>query len=95
MLPSRCIHEPCRNIEVMRLEYWAPGSVRQSTSSPIGKRVPGGTDSVSSPGISPRLQTDAARGASAPAPCTINHASELAPMSASVTYGVRCVSFSS
>src|SRR5262249_40934119 len=62
---------------------------------PIGKRVPGGTLSVSSPGIRPSSQTDRARASDVPAPWTSSHTSRLSPIRAYVAYGVRRVSFSS
>src|SRR5262249_51362167 len=95
MFPSRCIQDPCRNIEVTMCDICAPGSVRHATLSPMGNDEPGGSDIVSSPGISPRLHTDSANAKPLPAPCTSSHANVHAATSASVTYGVRCVSFSS
>ena len=103
MLPSRCIHEPCRNMDVTTWESWRPGSVAHTTPPPIGKPVPGAARSVSSPGMSPRLQTEAAKPVTspdwatwvAPAPCTSSQAAMLRPMMTKVTTGVRTVSFSS
>ena len=46
------------NIDVITLENWRPGSVRQARPSPIGKEVPGTSDNVSSPGMSPSSHTD-------------------------------------
>ncbi len=95
MLPSRCIHEPWRNIDVRRLPACRPGSVRHTSRSPIGNCVPGASDAVSSPGIRPRLQTDAASDISAPAPCTKIHMKTFAAMKRAVTTAVRWVWFSS
>ena len=95
MFPSRCIHDPCRNMEVITWEIWRPGSVTHTRFSPIGKPAPGGTARVSSPGINPRLQTDAATATSTPAPWTAIHTTTQIAMMAIVPTGVRCVSFSS
>jgi hypothetical protein len=73
----------------------APGSIAHVNPSPIGKLVPGGSRPVSSPGISPRLQTERARGSVAPAPCTTIHVSEQIAMMAIVTTAGRVVAFSS
>jgi hypothetical protein len=85
MLPRRCIHDPCRNMDVTRLNGCRPGSVRQTTCSPIGKGVFAGSDSVSSPGMRPPLQTDAASAIDAPAPWYSSHASTHNAMSTIVT----------
>ncbi len=95
MLPRRCSQEPWRNIDVNTFDTWRPGSVRHTRPSPTGIAVPGGTRPVSSPGISPRSQTDAARLGIVPAPCRNSQASTLSAMSPCVTIGVRCVWFSS
>ncbi|MND01215.1 hypothetical protein D3C83_201180 [compost metagenome] len=67
------------------MKYWPPGSITQTMRSPIWNALPAGTVCVSSPGISPKLQTDAASASSDPAPCMMSHASVLTPMSAIVT----------
>ncbi len=95
MFPSRCIHDPCRNIEVSTLPAWRPGSVTHTRLSPIGKPEPGGSNPVSSPGMRPRLHTDLASGTSEPAPCTKSQTRRLMAMTISVTTAVRRVRFSS
>ncbi len=95
MFPSRCIHEPCRNIEVMTLMGWWPGSVTHTIPSPIGNPAPGGSAPVNSPGIRPRLQTEVASASDDPPPCTTIHTSTLMATNSIVTWAGRCVSFSS
>jgi hypothetical protein len=31
MLPIRCIHDPCRNMDQIRFQGWVPGSVTQTS----------------------------------------------------------------
>src|SRR5262245_26694936 len=95
MLPIRCIHEPCRNIEVRTCETCRPGSVRQTSPSPMGNWVPGGNARVSSPGISPRSHTDRASASGEPAPWKNSQVRTLRAISRKVTMGVRWVWFSS
>ncbi len=101
MFPSRCIQEPWRNIDVTMLDTCLPWSVTHTRASPIAgsltivKLEPGGSNPVSSPGISPRLQTDAASGMTEPAPWTTSHTSTFAAMSSIVMKAARCVAFSS
>ena len=86
MFPRRCIQEPWRNIDVSTCVVWRPGSVRHASPSPMGKDVPGRTAPVSSPGISPSLQTERASGRADPAPWTSSHAATLSPMRTYVVY---------
>src|SRR5688572_10649361 len=93
--PSTCTQPPTLHIDLHTLRNSGPGSVRQTSSLDIGNPVPGRTDWVSSPGISPKLQTDFAAATSAPAPCTSTHAATHEAMMPIVTIGVRSVLFSS
>src|SRR5215212_2064067 len=95
MFPSRCSHEPCMNIDVRMRETWEPPSVTQARPLPISTAVPGGSAPVSSPGISPKLQTEAGSAGSVPALCTTSQTAMLAAMISHVTTAVRCVLFSS
>ena len=95
MLPNKCIQEPCRNMEVNRWKTWRPGSVRQASLSPMGNRVPTGSESVNSPGIRPSSQTDLDTDKVEPAPCTKIQTNTFRMMIAAVTMAGRWVSFSS
>src|SRR5678815_3291665 len=81
MFPIKCIHEPCRNMELSRCKYCRPGSVVQTRPWPIGNAVPTGTAAVISAGISPSSQTDFASGNSAPAPWTKSQTNTFRPVS--------------
>src|SRR5512138_790564 len=95
MFPRRWIHDPWRNMDVRRWEACLPASVTQAYPSPSGNAVPGGTVPVSSPGMSPRSQTDCMSGCGSPAPCNRTQTSTFAAISAIVTWGVRSVRSSS
>ena len=84
MFPRMCIHEPWRNIDVKMWSIWRPGSVRHTSPSPIGNRVPGGTPSVSSPGMRPRSQMDRGRATEKPAPWMRSHAPTFSAISTNV-----------
>ena len=84
MFPRMCIHEPCRNIDVKMCAVCRPGSVRHTSPSPIGNRVPGGTLSVSSPGMRPRSQMDRASARDERAPWMRSHTLTLSAISTNV-----------
>ena len=85
MFPRMCIHEPWRNMDVKTFAICRPGSVRHVEPAPMGKRVPGGRLSVSSPGIRPRSQMDMASGQGEPAPWIRSHAPRLSAIRTKVT----------
>ena len=82
MLPMRCSHPPCRNIEVSGVHQVLTLPSTHATPSPAGTSVPAGSVWKSSPGIMPSSQTDWISRGSVPAPSTSSHTAILAAMSA-------------
>src|SRR5262245_62211425 len=90
MLPMRCIHPPCRNIDVSTVcQALPPSANTQEAPGLIGMLAPGGALCRRSAGIRPRRQTEEESAGAEPRPCSRTQARTLAAIRPYVAYGGR------
>ena len=89
MLPIRCIHPPCMNMDVITVCQELPSPLSVQTESGVsGKLVPAGAVCRRSAGTSPSWQTDEDSAGSVPKPWTSAQTRALTAIRPYVAYGV-------